>query len=107
MSENRESCDCRRIPVPVMAGGITQPGDFVWDFDAPELGGKREDSHHFLYLQLPGEHRLGCIQVQRGAPGGERVWGWDGNEEKPTLTPSIWHKEIWHGHLTAGRLVSC
>lgn len=49
-------------------------------------------------------------------------WEWDGNEDQPTLTPSISTKmahrdpvkrrageleEVWHGHVTAGRLVSC
>lgn len=34
------------------------------------------------------------------------VWHWDGNEEAPTLTPSIGceHRCGWHGHLTKGEL---
>jgi len=48
---------------------------------------------------------------------GSRGWQWDGNKEKPTITPSIatsitWGEErerieLWHGFLTAGRFVSC
>ena len=38
-----------------------------------------------------------------------QVWGWDGNEDKPTLTPSIHvfegERTIWHGYATAGELV--
>ena len=38
-------------------------------------------------------------------------WLWDGDKEKPTLTPSIRNWEsttevAWHGYLTAGRLVA-
>ena len=35
-------------------------------------------------------------------------WKWDGNEESPTLTPSILNRCCgWHGYLTAGVFVSC
>lgn len=35
-----------------------------------------------------------------------QVKGWDGNKEKPTLTPSIWarNRKGWHGYLTNGKL---
>lgn len=111
MSENKQSVESRRIVPPCArpdpGDQTTSPGDFCWDFDFPELGGKREDLTHFLYLHLPGEQHLGCIQVKRGPAGGDRVWGWDGNEERPTITPSIWHKGVWHGHLQNGRFNSC
>lgn len=29
-------------------------------------------------------------------------WEWDGNEDAPTLNPSIHHLQCWHGWLTAG-----
>ena len=35
------------------------------------------------------------------------TWVWDGNMEKPTLTPSVRHKDHWHGFLTNGVWVSC
>lgn len=38
---------------------------------------------------------------------GRDTWDWDGNREKPTLTPSVWKKGHWHGYLTAGVWVSC
>jgi len=32
-------------------------------------------------------------------------WSFDGNEKRPTLTPSLHAKGIWHGYVTAGMLV--
>lgn len=34
-------------------------------------------------------------------------WEWDGNEDKPTLQPSVHLPGRWHGYFTAGRMVSC
>ena len=31
-------------------------------------------------------------------------WGWDGNREAPTITPSINVIGRWHGYLRVGRL---
>ena len=33
---------------------------------------------------------------------GPVAWRWDGNEEKPTITPSINHVGCWHGWLKEG-----
>lgn len=98
-AENRDSCDCRRVPNPLPAEHITRPGDFSWDSEA--------DGKRYLYLCLPGSTHMEAIKVKRGAPGGNRVWGWDGNEETPTIEPSIHAVGSWHGYLRAGRLVSC
>lgn len=45
--------------------------------------------------------------------GNPKAWKWNGDKNKPTLTPSIlvhpiegWSKG-WHGYLTDGVLVSC
>jgi len=38
-----------------------------------------------------------------GSPG--PTWDWDGNRERPTLTPSVFNSGMpckWHGFLTAG-----
>lgn len=50
---------------------------------------------------------MDAFPVHRGEPGGDRIWGWDGNEERPTLKPSLKYEGHWHGHLNAGRLQSC
>ena len=34
------------------------------------------------------------------------VWKWDGNKDKPTLTPSINIIGVWHGWLRDGKLVT-
>ena len=42
----------------------------------------------------------------QGQNGGIAQWGWDGNREKPTFTPSVNCKGCWHGYIRAGRCVS-
>lgn len=90
---NRQSVDCRRVK----AGEITQVGDFTFDEELTTI-----------YLWMPGMSGPDAISIQRGnAPHTPRVWGWDGNVEKPTLSPSLLVPGVWHGYLRAGRLVSC
>jgi Family of unknown function (DUF6527) len=97
---NKQSVDCRLIgdvfPEPPI---VLEAGQFCW---GPEQNGERT-----LYIVLPSFDYPDALTVRRGAPGGNRVWGWDGNEEKPTLQPSIHVIGRWHGYLTAGRLQSC
>lgn len=95
---NTENVNCRRIPYPLPAGTVISPGDFSW---GPEHNGRRR-----LYICLPGEKNLDAIRVVRGSTNEERCWGWDGNEEQPTLDPSIDYPGHWHGFLRSGRLES-
>ena len=57
---------------------------------------------HFLLVVRPGEPHPPCSNP---------VWQWDGNVEKPTLSPSIGcgHRPDfhWHGYLRAGRFEAC
>lgn len=99
MSENKESCDCVRVPNPLPEDFEVKPGHFSWDTDFKE-------GHRYLYLCLPGESQMTAIEVRLGGPGGDRVWGWDGNEDKPTVEPSIHWVGHWHGFLRQGRLES-
>jgi hypothetical protein len=92
MHVNTESIDCRKVGF----GEMAKVGDFTFD----------EKVEH-IYLWLPGVSGPDALRIQKGDPGGPRVWGWDGNREKPTLTPSIHAPHQWHGHLRAGRLESC
>lgn len=80
----------------VESGKMELPGDFCFDAELEHI-----------YLILPGMTRSDSLRIQKGPPGGERVWGWDGDEEKPTLTPSIHCPGEWHGYLKSGVLVSC
>lgn len=58
------------------------------------------------------------VAIRRGSADGDRTWGWDGNENAPTLTPSILIYQMeegtgrrigehWHGFLTNGEFRSC
>jgi hypothetical protein len=93
---NTESVACRRVKFAAEDEGMKGPGDFCFDHDFTHI-----------YVWLPGVSGPDAIQIQRGKPGGHRVWGWDGNEDKPTLTPSINATGQWHGWMRAGRLESC
>lgn len=81
---------------PPENGGLEKAGDFCFTEDFSTI-----------YIWLPGVSGPDALQIQRGQPGGPRVWGWNGDEEKPTLTPSIHAPNQWHGFLRAGRLESC
>ncbi len=80
-----------------------QTSDFRW-------GDPREDGTRYLYIRLPNTSAvafdaLKCFNgPDRGIP---REWGWDGNEERPTLVPSILNEREWHGHLQEGELRTC
>ncbi len=51
----------------------------------------------------------GCSKVRIVPVKGDRKWNWDGNQELPTLTPSIliMGECGWHGFLTAGEWRTC
>ena len=89
---NTQSLECRKVK----PGEIEKEGDFCFD----------EEFEH-IYIWMPAHMGPSAIRIKKGEAGGNRVWGWDGNEEKPTLTPSLLNGELWHGHLQAGKLVSC
>lgn len=89
---NTQSIECRRVEF----GGMDRPGDFTFDEDFKTL-----------YVWLPGVPGPDALNIQKGAPGGPRVWGWDGNGSVPTLEPSIHMPGHWHGYLRQGKLVSC
>jgi hypothetical protein len=94
---NTESVFCRRV---ADFDAIEVPGDFFFE-PVQGMGGDT-----CLHIKIPGGAFI-SIGVQRGGPGGPKVWGWDGNEDKPTLTPSIHCIDHWHGWLESGRLRSC
>jgi len=89
---NTESIGTRLVP---FGTGIEKPGDFCFDED-----------HSVIYIWLPGAPGPDALGIKYGDPGGPRVWGWNGNVESPTLTPSI-QDGNWHGYLTNGKLISC
>lgn len=90
-------------------GGLERPGD--WCFDSRPAGSSAfiDEQHRILYIWLPGSSGPDALRVttSKTEPATDaRLWWWDGNEEAPTLDPSI-APPGWHGYLRAGRLESC
>lgn len=59
-----------------------------------------------LMLVLP-EGSKTYLPLNRGASNGPQVWGWDGDENAPTIVPSIHYQGYWHGFMEKGYLRSC
>lgn len=116
---NRDTVGTRRREMPAGADPANYPswegvlehvGDFVWLKDA--AGEVKE-----LLIWLPGNEggSVAPVPVARGPHAG-MCWGWNGDLDKPTLSPSIWRNQPsearpeprneWHGHLVAGVLHS-
>lgn len=91
------------------------PGHF-W-ITAPDADGVR-----YIHMKLPSAHENGAycaIPIRQGGPGpnggaNRNPWGWDGNLERPTLAPSIFHdyprpdsESAWHGFLQGGQFKGC
>lgn len=74
-----------------------KPGDSEWSTYDNEING--------LLFVCP----CGCGMVRSVPVSGPRKWQWDGNKEKPTLTPSILiiGECGWHGFLTNGEFRTC
>ena len=109
MSINRESVDCRKVE---SSEAVKAPGDFFFIRDA-------EGIIDAIDICVPGNEggSSGPLPITRGAGSDcPPVWEWDGNEDKPSLKPSIWRNRAepgtesrneWHGRLKAGKLESC
>lgn len=90
----------RRRQIEFFEGPEHSVGEFLFETYA--------DGQLHLELILPSSRDpRGCyiaIPVSRQhAPG--KAWGWDGNEETPTITPSIHTHGVWHGWVRNGELV--
>lgn len=78
-------------------------GDFAWDV--------RPNGQRFICLAIPvskddpKRYAFSRIPVKEGKNETGQWWGWDGNEDKPTLTPSLHCIGIWHGFITNGTIV--
>jgi Family of unknown function (DUF6527) len=96
---NTQSCDMVRQPdEDACLDG--PPGSFF--FDTAQNGQKR------MWHVLPNGD-TGVINIRPTVAGEAQhpSWQWDGNEDKPTLTPSVHLPGRWHGWFRAGRMVSC
>lgn len=74
---------------------VAKPGDAEWSIDHA----------HLLFMCPCGGGHLSGVPVNR--PAGLLSWQWNGNKEKPSLTPSIHNINCgWHGYLTDGEFVT-
>lgn len=99
---NTQSCDLRRV--------VGARPESLWDLEQGQFFFSVDEAgQRFFSCMLPGL-TLCCIPIRPVVtPGinGGHSWEWDGNEDTPTLNPSINATGSWHGWIRAGRAVSC
>jgi hypothetical protein len=95
---NTDSCDMIRVADDdAVHEGV--PGSFCVETLA---SGQR-----VMWHKLP-DGNGGLLRLRPVVSGEQHPsWEWDGNEEKPTLTPSVHLPGRWHGWFRAGRMISC
>ena len=78
---------------------LEQAGDFFWQV----ANGKRS-----LFVAVPSDHPVGwsgCGWTIDYKNANDAQWSWDGNEDAPTLSPSLHWIGLWHGWVRNGQLV--
>lgn len=84
-------------------GEIDARGQFAWKFEG--------DARYLVFAEPnartgnPESYMLAAIPVRQELNETGKHWGWDGNEDKPTLTPSVHSIGHWHGWVRDGVLV--
>lgn len=77
-------------------------GDFWW---------RDMDGEMYLVAIFPGEvptlNGMTAVRVKGEAKPGSPTWKWDGNQDQPTLTPSVNIVGHWHGWIQAGEMRTC
>lgn len=82
--------------LPDNEGDLERVGDFFWWI---------QDGRRTLVLAIPTT-RGWCAShwsIDYANDCGAK-WSWDGNEDAPTLSPSLHARGIWHGKIRAGVL---
>ena len=94
---NTESCDMVMVSYEVADSYDMPPGGFCFR--------NNKEGQLVMWLCFPN----GSTSVIKIRPyeGSDPSWEWDGNEDKPTLSPSVNAVGCWHGWVKSGRLVSC
>lgn len=72
-------------------------GDFEFYTDGGRIAG-------IIYVCPCGCGKTGALGFR---PQPSPSWEWDGNQESPTLSPSVHHVGHWHGWLRNGVWESC
>lgn len=83
---------------------LNNPGDFRYIFEM--VDGEATPSH-IIFKNPVCSLGSCCIRIRRGAADqAQHKWGWDGNMESPTITPSIGCDHLcgWHGFITNGEI---
>jgi hypothetical protein len=84
---------------------------FTWPIGHFAISGPTADGTRYIHMILPTDRERGayCAIPIKTGPKETGAWAWDGNMEKPTLTPSVFHHSTpdWHGFITAGVMVGC
>ena len=91
----------KRVPATIVADNPSKTGDIrIGDLDGVV--------HGFDYVCPCGCGVVDWIPVTSG-PSDLHHWHWNGDRDKPTLTPSI--RKLngcqWHGWLTNGEFITC
>ena len=82
---------------------LERVGDFRW--------GKLRDSRGYFPRALiaaiptPPDAHLGWLDYAWEVEGEGARWTWDGDEDKPTLEPSLHAIGVWHGWARDGKLI--
>ena len=96
-----------------------EPGSWRWIMDGPLGERVLEAVLPVEYPDLPGRVRKYLSfrgQVNQGDHNGLDIWGWDGDEDKPTLSGSILVNTSfgperirlrWHGYMVKGNFEGC
>lgn len=79
-------------------------GAFVWTYTVSEVIEGNPRTITGIICNCPGCGVHGHMRVGETKPSESPSWQWDGNEEEPTLSPSVNCVGCcgWHGHLIAG-----
>lgn len=95
---SKASCDMTRVSndEAVFDG---EPGSFCIQTLA--------NGQRVMWHKLP-DGNAGMLRLKPMVDEGDSSpsWQWDGNEEKPTLSPSVHLPGRWHGWFRKGRMVS-
>ncbi len=68
-----------------------------------------EDGHTLFTWVCPcGCGAVSFVGIEISPDASKHEWGWDGDKEKPTLTPSLQQNSAcrWHGFMTDGLFIN-
>ena len=83
------------------AGREIRPGDFFYRTDR-ETGRKK-----WVEFWVPGQKTPFAVPIYPQKNESGATWRLSGDDDAPTLTPSVDVKDIWHGWLREGVASPC